>query len=157
MISKKFIRISTALATYSAVIALTASCVTTGSQLGEADTDKDGALDISELEEALTQSVFDVGDTNKDGKISIEEVRKADPERPDSKFKTDDKDGSGYLSYEELKVIVDKENSFDELLTRIDENKNGVVDPKEAGRLRKAITAAERDDNLTPLERYFDQ
>tara|TARA_R110002096_G_scaffold39182_19_gene107443 strand:- start:93 stop:587 length:495 start_codon:yes stop_codon:yes gene_type:complete len=136
-------------------ISFVSGCVTTGPNLGATDSDKDGQLDVAELEAALTRSVFDIGDSNKDGKLSKEEVRKAAPERPDSKFALNDKDKSGYLSYGEVVQFVDEEGSFDKILEKIDLNGDSIIDPKEAGRFHDAMTAADRDQNLTPLERYF--
>ncbi len=133
------------------------SCKTTNPNFEATDTNNNGEMEAAELEAAITKSMFKIADTNGDGSLSPEEVAKAAPDRPKAKFVENDKDKSGGISYEELVLVVDEEDTFDEFIKKMDVNNDGKISRTEAKEFHSAMSAAERDQNLTPLERLFDQ
>ena len=121
-----------------------------------ADTDRDGALDVPELEAALVAAIHAAGDTNKDGEMTYAELEKVYASANRAKFGAADGDRSGTLSLKEVKNAMDKDNAFDKLMSKIDTNGDGIIDKVEAGRFHDAMEAADGASDLDKLKTILD-
>ena len=95
----------------------------------EADKNKDGAIEMSEFYERITD-VFFIGDTNKDGKLSKDEYDAVVVTRTD--FVTVDKNGDGFVS--ESEFIATRIPLFEQA----DKNKDGKLSEDEVTSMYEA-------------------
>ena len=132
-----------------------ASCETPQTRLQSVDTDRDGQLNVSELEVALTNVVWGISDADGDGKVTYAEILKADPESPKREFLRNDTDSSGTLSRAELGSAIERKGAFKELSKKIDTDGDGVINPDEAAVFHDAMAAADGAQNFKQLEKVL--
>ena len=133
-----------------ATATLVTSC-TPPSNFDIADRDGDGRLSKEETEKALLSAIFANGDPNGDGKLSFDELSQADPDYPRSRFDARDLDGDGFVTPNELDRFAAENDSFDALITSIDEDGDGYVNRAEADVFNERLAAAQGDNPLQKL------
>ena len=131
--------------------AVLSSCATPPSPFERADTDRDGLLDVSELEKRLAEALHEAGDANGDGTVTHEEWVVVYPQSNKALFNKYDTDGTRGLSIEEATTSLDQEGTFKKLMTKIDTNGDAVIDPQEAAVFHEAMQAADGGNDVQKL------
>ena len=127
------------------------SCSTRQGPFERADTDRDGLLDVAELEQRLASALHEVGDANGDGTVTHEEWVVVYPQSNKALFNKYDTDGRPGLSLEEAATSLEQEGTFKKLMTKIDTNGDAVIDPQEAAVFHDAMQAADGGNDVQKL------
>jgi len=118
--------------------------------------DNDGTQDVSAIEEKLTTTAFAIADANGDGAITPEELQAANPDSTKERFRMTDTDASGTLSPDELEIGINRRGGFLMLMSKIDDDKDGIISEPEAARFERALAGAEDLDNFEQLKQILD-
>ncbi len=111
---------------------LLASCKSQAT-FDKADTNKDGKVNLPELQKFAVSRLFVWFDADKDGFVSLQEWLPAQPTAKDrQKFKERDLNSDGRVSLEEALTVAKGRDSYVEMLEIIDANGDGVIDRTEA-------------------------
>ena len=129
-------RIAAALSLTGLLISLTA-CHTTQTQPGnrrfqKVDTNKDGKLSRSEVDDYFVTDIFEGRDTNHDGKLTWEEwnVQGADVNK--ARFYSHDRDKDGTVSLDEARAYGRKSKLLNQAFNEADTDKDGYLTQAEA-------------------------
>lgn len=114
-----------------AIGALTLAGCTSSTTFSLTDTNKDGSISTSEMNQALTDSVFDHSDADNDELITLNEWKVANPKDSTELFRARDKNKDGVIDKREWQQHVRDSKAFDELLTELDGDGDGEISPED--------------------------
>lgn len=140
----------TQLAGSAVLLAALSACSTTRQE------DGGGTQDVSAIENKLTITAFAIADVNGDGAITFEELQVANPDATLERFRMLDSDASGTLSADELEIGIDRHGGFLTLMSKIDDDKDGIISDAESERFDQALVGAENLHTFEQLKGILD-
>ena len=120
----------------SCAMAFLAACQTTSKTLPdrftEADLDRDGSLNRTEVAAFVTDSTFDAADANNDGNLTMPEWTASSSASPPAQFRAADTNSDGTLTLDEARVYARKRPLARDFMKGADTDKNGSLSREEA-------------------------
>jgi len=98
----------------------------------DADTNKDKQLSLGEVKALGLPRLFARFDTDGDGSVSLAEARAVQPDFDEKEFPSRDLNRDGRVTYAEYRQVAEHKTSLIKLCKKIDANKDGFIDGKEA-------------------------
>lgn len=102
------------------------------------DHDGNGLISRGEFTDAVAEVSFRRLDRNGDGAVDLAEWRAVEGGN-DALFRLRDMSRNGRISWQEARLAAEKNGTLGALFSRIDTNRDGVIDPAEARRYQGTL------------------
>ena len=120
----------------SCAMALLAGCETTSETLpdrfADADLDRDGSLNRTEVAAFATDSTFDAADKNNDGNLTMPEWTASSSASRPAQFRATDANSDGTVTLEEARIYARRRPITQDFMKGADTDKNGSLSREEA-------------------------
>ena len=120
----------------SCALGLLAACETTSKTLPDrftdADMDRDGALNPTEVAAFATDSTFDAADANNDGKLTLPEWTASSSASRPAQFQAADANSDGTVTLDEARIYARRRPITQDFMKGADTNKDGKLSREEA-------------------------
>lgn len=121
---------------FSCAVGLLAACQTTSQTLpdrfADADLNRDGSLNRTEVAAFVTDSTFDAADANNDGNLTMAEWTASSSASRPEQFRAADANSDGTVTLDEARIHARKRPLAQDFMKGADTDKNGSLSREEA-------------------------